>query len=312
MLSSKISVVFPGQGSQYPEMLKEYLKKEISFREIFSFGSEILGVNLEKLLMSGNDEDLSRTEITQPIMLIADLALWNLISPYMKNIVCLAGHSLGEYSALVASGSLLLEDAIKLVKKRALLMQKFTPKEGGGIAAIIGLDKNKAMDACNEISLNKDCLVNVANLNSPNQIVISGTKTGVSLAIDKCKEMGARRGVHLPMSVPAHSELMIPAANKLSNLLEEITFLEPKIPVLHNVDSSLCEDPVKIKVKLTKQMYSPVLWTDTVNAIIKLGVDKIYECGPGKVLIGLIKRINSQVELIDLDNYKNYLAIKNV
>ena len=156
MLSSKISVVFPGQGSQYPEMLKEYLKKEINFRKFFSIGSELLGEDLEKLLICGNDEDLSRTEITQPLMLIADLALWNLISPYMKNIVCLAGHSLGEYSALVASGSLLLEDAVKLVKKRAFLMQEFTPKEGGGIAAIIGLDENKVMDACNEISSNNE------------------------------------------------------------------------------------------------------------------------------------------------------------
>ncbi len=312
MLSSKISVVFPGQGSQYPEMLKEYLEKETNFRKFFSIGSELLGEDLEKLLICGNDEDLSKTEITQPLMLIADLALWNLTSPYMKNIVCLAGHSLGEYSALVASESLLLEDAIKLVKKRSFLMQKYTPKEGGGIAAIIGLDKYKVIDVCNEISLNKDSLVNAANLNSPTQIVISGTKKGVSLAMDKCKEIGARSSVHLPMSVPAHSELMKPAADKFSKLLDEITFLKPKIPILHNVDSSLCEDPVQIKGKLTKQIYSPVLWTDTVNAIIKLGVDKIYECGPGKVLIGLIKRINSKVDLIDLDNYKNYLAIKDV
>ena len=165
-------------------------------------------------------------------------------------------------------------------------MQKYTPKEGGGIAAIIGLDQYKVIDVCNEISSNKDSLVNAANLNSPTQIVISGTKKGVSLAMDKCKEIGARRSVHLPMSVPAHSELMKPAADKFSKFLDEITFLKPKIPILHNVDSSLCEDPVQIKDKLTKQIYSSVLWTDTVNEIIKLGVDKIYECGPGKVLIG--------------------------
>jgi len=311
MSSNKISVVFPGQGSQYPKMLTEYIDNLSSVRSTFEESSDLLGTDLIKLLKEANKEDLSKTEITQPLMLTADIALWNQIHQFISLPVCLAGHSLGEYAALVASETISFKDALSLVIERSKLMQTAVPDGEGGIAAIIGLEEDEINKVCLYVNTNKKCLVNIANLNSINQIVISGNKEGIVKAIDECKLMGAKRAIPLPMSVPAHSILMKEAADKLKNAIEDIKFMKPKIPVIHNVDATEENDITQIKSKLVKQIYSSVRWVDTIKKITSLKVNTIIECGPGKVLCGLIKRIAPNVATIDLDTYDNYIELSN-
>ena len=200
----KTSVVFPGQGSQYVGMLLDYFDAESSFRNTFSKASEILKINLIELIKGGTKESLAVTNVTQPLMLVADLALWNLISNKIKEPVCFAGHSLGEYAALVASEVLSFEDSLYLVKIRAKLMQEAVPEGEGGIAAIIGLNEKTITSICDKISENPKFLVNPSNINTSTQIVISGTRLGVNAAIEECKNLGAKRAVFLAMSVPSH------------------------------------------------------------------------------------------------------------
>ena len=309
MYSNKNSVVFPGQGSQYPQMLSHYFEKFLAFQETFELSSKLLGTNFIDLIQKGNNEELSKTEVTQPLMLIANVALWNLVKEKIDKPVCLAGHSLGEYSALVASKVLDFKDALMLVQERSTLMQEAVPHNEGGIAAIVGLDEETINTVCTRISRNLEFLVSTANLNSPTQIVISGTKLGVLKAIDEFKLLGARRAINLPMSVPAHSNLMKEAARKFSLAVKKVQFNDPKIPIILNVDGKAEEDVEMIKVKLIKQIYNPVRWLDTVNLINRMGVKTIIECGPGKVLCGLIKRISPEITVIDLDNYENFLNL---
>ena len=268
MSSNKISVVFPGQGSQYPQMLIQYIDNLSSVRSTFEESSDLLGIDLIKTLKEGSKEDLSKTEITQPLMLTADIALWKQISQFISLPICLAGHSLGEYAALVASETISFKDALTLVIERSKLMQSAVPEGEGGIAAIIGLEEDDINSVCLEVNKNNECLVNIANLNSHKQIVISGNKLGIVKAIEKCKSLGAKRAIPLPMSVPAHSILMKEAANKFVNSIEDIEFNTPKIPVIHNVDSSFENDVAKIKTKLVKQIYSSVRWVDTIDTCL--------------------------------------------
>ena len=311
MSSNKISVVFPGQGSQYPQMLSQHIDNFPLVKNTFDESSDILGIDLIKLLKEGSKEDLSKTEITQPLMLTADIALWNQISTSINLPICLAGHSLGEYAALVASESISFKDGLDLVIKRSNLMQSAVPEGEGGIAAIIGLEEDEINKVCIQVNQDKNCLVNVANLNSQNQIVLSGNKQGIQKAIDECKSLGAKRAIPLSMSVPAHSMLMKEAADKFERTIEDIKFSTPKIPIVHNVDSDFENDIVKIKAKLVKQIYSSVRWVDTIQKITSLKVTKIIECGPGKVLSGLIRRISPSIVTIDLDTYDNYLELSN-
>jgi len=311
MTLNNFSVVFPGQGSQYPGMLTKYIQDFPLFKLIFKQSSEIFGKDLIGLLKEGNKEELSLTEVTQPLMLTANVALWNQISSIGNTPLCLAGHSLGEYAALVAAEVLIFEDALKLVIERSKLMQSAVPKGEGGIAAIIGLDEKNIKHICSKISLNPDDLVSPANLNSINQIVISGTKEGISKAIEECKSSGAKRAIPLPMSVPAHCELMKDAADKFASFVDEVRFSDPKIPVIQNVDSNIETDPEIIKTKLIKQIYKPVRWLDTINSMLKMEVNTIIECGPSKVLCGLIKRISPGTQTIDLDSYDNYIDLSN-
>ena len=311
MSLNKFSVVFPGQGSQYPQMLIQYIDGLPSVRSTFVESSELLGIDLIELIKEGSKEDLSKTEITQPLMLIADVAIWNQITRFISLPTCLAGHSLGEYAALVASEAISLKDAIELVVQRSKLMQTAVPEGKGGIAAIIGLKEADIDKVCLTVNQDKECLVNIANLNSQNQIVISGNKQGIVRAIDECKLMGAKRAISLPMSVPAHSMLMKEAADKYVNIIEGIQFNKPKIPIIHNVDSSIEDDVDKIKAKLVKQIYSSVRWLDTIKAMDNLKVTTIIECGPSKVLCGLIKRISPNINTIDLDTYDNFLELSN-
>ena len=311
MSSNKISVVFPGQGSQYPQMLTKYIDNLSLVRNTFKESSDLLGIDLIKLIKEGSKEDLSKTEITQPLMLTADIALWKEISQFISLPICLAGHSLGEYAALVASATISFKDSLALVTERSKLMQSAVPEGEGGIAAIIGLEENEINKVCVEVNNHKKCLVNIANLNSQNQIVLSGNKRGIVKAIDECKLLGAKRAIPLPMSVPAHSMLMKEAANKFADTIEEIDFSTPRIPIIHNVDSNFEDNISKIKTKLVKQIYSPVRWLDSIETITSLKVTTIIECGPGKVLCGLIKRIAPSVVTIDLDTYDNYLELSN-
>ena len=311
MSSNKISVVFPGQGSQYPQMLAQYIDNLSLVKNTFDESSDLLGIDLIKLLKEGSKEDLAKTEITQPLMLTADIALWNQISQFINAPTCLAGHSLGEYAALVASETISFKDALALVVERSKLMQSAVPEGEGGIAAIIGLEEDEINKVCLEVNQDKEYLVNVANLNSPNQIVLSGNKQGIEKAIDKCKLLGAKRAIPLPMSVPAHSMLMKDVADKFVSTIESIEFTTPKIPIIHNVDSSFENDIAKIKTKLVKQIYSSVRWVDTIKTITNLKVTTIIECGPSKVLCGLIKRISPNIVTIDLDTYDNYLELSN-
>ena len=311
MSSNKISVVFPGQGSQYPQMLSQYIDNLSVVRNTFNESSDLLGIDLIKLLKEGGKEDLSKTEITQPLMLTADIALWNLISQFISLPTCLAGHSLGEYAALVASETISFKDGLTLVVERSKLMQSAVPEGEGGIAAIIGLEEDEIIKVCSRVNQDKKCLVNVANLNSQNQIVLSGNKWGIVKAIDECKSSGAKRAIPLPMSVPAHSILMKEAADKFKSTIEDIEFIKPRIPIIHNVDSDFENDISKIKVKLVKQIYSTVRWVDTIKTITSLKVTTIIECGPSKVLSGLIKRISPSISAIDLDTYDNYLKLSN-
>ena len=303
--------LFPGQGSQYIGMLSDYFKTEFSFKNTFVKASEILSINLLELIENGTEEKLANTEITQPLMLVADVALWNLISNRIDKPICLAGHSLGEYAALVASEALSFEDSLYLVKNRAKLMQEAVPDGSGGIAAIIGLNEEKIISICEKISTDPLYFVSPANLNTQNQIVISGTKLGVNTAIEKCKERGAKRAIPLAMSIPSHCSLMKDAAKLFQSILQKVNLNRPKIPVLQNVDSRFENEVDQIKNKLVQQIYKPVRWEDTINAISKLGTERILECGPGKVLSGLTKRILPDVIAFDLDNYNNYLTLLN-
>ena len=305
----KNSVVFPGQGSQYTGMLSEYINNEISFKNTFIKASEILNINFLDLIKKGTNKKLASTEITQPLMLVADVALWNLILNRIDKPICLAGHSLGEYAALVASEVLSFEDSLYLVQNRARLMQEAVPEGSGGIAAIIGLSENKINSICKKINTDSDYFVSPANINTQSQIVISGTKLGVDSAIDKCKELGAKRAISISMSIPSHCSLMRDAAQQYKLTLQKVTLNKPKIPVLQNVDSSFENEPEKIRNILVQQIYKPVRWKDTINAISMLGAQRIIECGPGKVLSGLTKRILPDAIALDLDNYNNYLTL---
>ena len=311
MALNNFSIVFPGQGSQYPGMLFQYIENLPLVKSTFDKSSDLLGTDLIKLLKQGSKEDLSKTEITQPLMLTSNIALWNQISSLVEKPICLAGHSVGEYAALVAADVLSFEDALGLVIERSKLMQSAVPMGEGGIAAIIGLEEININEICSKISQNPSCLVSAANLNSYNQIVISGTKEGINKAIQECKSWGAKRAIPLPMSVPAHCILMKEAADKFSNSLEKIKFSKPKIPVIHNVDSLLEINPERIKTKLIQQIYNPVRWLDTIKSMTEMKVTTIIECGPSKVLSGLIKRISSEIKTIDLDSFDNYLNLSN-
>tara|TARA_B100001013_G_scaffold294933_1_gene195217 strand:- start:6246 stop:7184 length:939 start_codon:yes stop_codon:yes gene_type:complete len=311
MYPKKISVVFPGQGSQYTGMLSDYFKNQPLFKKVFFDASNILNLDLFKIIEKGTDKELTRTEITQPLMLVADVAMWNLISKRITKPVCLAGHSLGEYAALVAAEVLSFKDSLHLVQIRAKLMQEAVPEGEGGIAAIIGLKEQEVNDICSEISKDAKFLVSVANINSNTQIVISGTKVGVKKAIDKCKSTGAKRAISLPMSVPAHCMLMKDASDKFSLALKKIQFKSPSIPIIHNIDSLVENDVEAIKTKLVKQIYSPVRWLDTIKLMNKMEINTFIECGPNKVLCGLIKQVFPEVQTIYSDEYENYLSLSN-
>ncbi|KWU01838.1 MAG: ACP S-malonyltransferase [Vibrio toranzoniae] len=287
---SKFAIVFPGQGSQAIGMLADLGEQYDVVKQTFSEASEALGYDLWALVQDGPVENLNETFRTQPALLTASVAIWRVWQELgLEQPVNLAGHSLGEYSALVCAGVIDFKEAIKLVELRGQLMQEAVPAGVGAMYAIIGLDDEAIAKACEDAA--QDEVVSPVNFNSPGQVVIAGNKAAVERAGALCKEAGAKRALPLPVSVPSHCALMKPAADKLAVALEALEFNAPALPVINNVDVIAETDPAKIKDALVRQLYNPVRWTEGVQAMNEQGVEKLLELGPGKVLTGLTKRI---------------------
>ena len=302
MHGMNISVVFPGQGSQSIGMLADYAETWPQVEETFKQASDVLGYDCWDIVCNGPVEKLNKTEITQPVMLAADIAVMRVMAQQcMLTPFVFAGHSLGEYAALVAAESLDFEDAIKLVSKRGQLMQACVPEGEGAMAAIIGLTDEPIIKICAQISEETNSVVEAVNFNSPGQVVIAGATAAVNTAMERLKEEGAKRALPLPVSVPSHSSLMKPAADELATYLKDVSISTPKIQVIHNADAKSHDDPDDIRDALAKQLYNPVRWTQTIQ-IIGDGADVIVECGPGKVLGGLTRRINKEVSSASLDS----------
>ena len=310
-MSSRVAFVFPGQGSQSVGMLEHYFSNEEKFNYVFDTAKEVLGINFKELVLNGSPEDLSQTQITQPLMLTANNAIWECLELSAENIKIMAGHSLGEFSAFVAAKSFSFEEGLILVSARAKYMQEAVPKGVGAIAAVIGLNFNQLSTICTSIN-KENSLVQLANINSSNQIVISGTKEAVNLALEKSKEEGAKRAQLLPMSVPAHCELMKPASEKFKEVLNSINIQMPLCDVLQNVDASMSDNVDQIYENLIQQIYKPVQWTNIMKYLEGISIDKFVECGPSKVLSGLIKRSVKEASIISLDNYDYFLDRENL
>jgi [acyl-carrier-protein] S-malonyltransferase len=287
---SKFAIVFPGQGSQTVGMLAELGEHYDVVKETFAEASQALGYDLWALVQHGPVENLNETFRTQPALLASSVAIWRVWqSLELAQPNLLAGHSLGEYSALVCAGVIDFQQAIKLVELRGKLMQEAVPAGVGAMYAIIGLEDALVAKACEDAA--QGDVVSPVNFNSPGQVVIAGQKAAVERAAVLCKEAGAKRALPLPVSVPSHCALMQPAADKLAQALSELTFNQPRYPVINNVDVEPETDPEKIKAALVRQLYSPVRWTESVVAMHDLGIETLLEFGPGKVLTGLTKRI---------------------
>ncbi|MBH0045763.1 MULTISPECIES: ACP S-malonyltransferase [unclassified Pseudoalteromonas] len=290
-MAQKIALLFPGQGSQSVGMLQELLESSDIVKATFAEASNALGYDLAELVLNGPEEKLNQTHRTQPALLTASVAIyrdWLAANP--DTDVVMAGHSLGEYSALVCSDVLSLSEAVKLVENRGLYMQEAVPAGVGSMAAIIGLGDEEIKAACAASAQGE--VVSPVNYNSPGQVVIAGHKAAVDRASQACKDAGAKRALPLSVSVPSHCELMKPAADKLAADLAALTFNTPKCDVINNVDVKAETSADAIKDALVRQLYSPVRWTETVQALVAQDVTQSYEFGPGKVLTGLAKRID--------------------
>ena len=287
---TKFAMVFPGQGSQAVGMLKDLAENYPVVKSTFDEASQVLGYDLWALVQEGPAEELNKTWQTQPALLASSVAIyrvWQSINGAQPDFM--AGHSLGEYSALVCAGVIDFKDAIKLVELRGKLMQEAVPSGTGAMFAIIGLDNDSIQKACEQAAQGQ--VVAPVNFNSPGQVVIAGNKEAVERAGALCKEAGAKRALPLAVSVPSHCALMKPAADKLAITLNDITFNTPKFAVINNVDVKVETSAEKIKAALIAQLYSPVRWTESVEEMAKQGVTLLVEMGPGKVLTGLTKRI---------------------
>lgn len=287
--------VFPGQGSQSVGMLNS-ISNRPEVLATLQEASEALGEDVAKLIAEGPAEALSLTTNTQPVMLTAGVAFyraWLAAGGAIPRVM--AGHSLGEYSALVASGVISFKDAVPLVRFRAEAMQSAVPVGTGGMAAILGLDDATVIQVCAEASAASGGVVEAVNFNAPGQVVIAGASDAVTKACELLKAAGAKRALPLPVSAPFHSSLLQPASEKLKGYLANIEFKVPTIPVINNVDVAILNDPITIKDALVRQAAKPVRWQETIQAMAGQGITQVVECGPGKVLAGLTKRINDQV-----------------
>lgn len=298
----KYAVVFPGQGSQSAGMLAELAAVYPQVNETFDEASAALGYDLAELIRENPDGRLDRTEYTQPAMLAAGVAVWRVWQaqdPAAPPAV-LAGHSLGEYSALVAAGVLSFPDAVRLVAERGRLMQAAVPAGEGAMAAILGLEDDQVAAVCAEAA--GEQVVEPVNFNSPGQVVIAGHKAAVDRAVELASGAGARRAVLLPVSVPSHSSLMREAAGELRERIQAVSVGKPQWPVLHNVDADSRSDAAAIVEALTRQLHNPVRWADTVQSMAGRGVECVLEFGPGKVLAGLCRRIDKRLTVVPVES----------
>lgn len=303
-----VAFVFPGQGSQALGMLAELAAVQPIVGQTFVEASEVLGYDLWALVQDGPVETLNETDKTQPALLAASVAIWRAYVASGKAMpAMLAGHSLGEYSALVCAGVIDFKDAIKLVELRGQLMQQAVPAGTGAMYAIIGLDNDGIANACIEAAQGE--VVSPVNFNSPGQVVIAGQKDAVERAAAACKAAGAKMAVALPVSVPSHCALMKPAADKLALALNDVQFNAPSITVINNVDVASPTVVADIKDALVRQLYCPVRWSETVELMAEKGITQLVECGPGKVLTGLTKRINKSLSAQAVNDVASLAAL---
>lgn len=297
----KYALVFPGQGSQSIGMLADLNASYPVVKQTFAEASELLGYDLWKLTQAGPEADLNQTDKTQPALLAASVAIWRIwqqqgvLLPTM-----MAGHSFGEYSALVCAGTLKFTDTVGLAQDRGRFMQTAVFAGEGAMAALIGLSKQQVSEICEHVAQGQ--IVSPVNFNAPKQIVIAGQTPAVNRAIEQAKLNGAKKAVLLPVSVPAHSQLMKPAAAKMAERLAQVAVATPNIPVLHNVDVAIKSKPSDIRWALTTQLYSPVRWVETIETMVTEGINTVFECGPGKVLTGLNQRIAKTLTTLSIGN----------
>ncbi|RRW21223.1 [acyl-carrier-protein] S-malonyltransferase [Stutzerimonas stutzeri] len=308
-MSASLAFVFPGQGSQSLGMLAELGAQQSVIIDTFAEASAALGYDLWALTQQGPEEQLNQTDKTQPAILAASVALWRLWQAEGgARPAFVAGHSLGEYSALVAAGSLPFADAVKLVELRGQLMQQAVPAGQGGMAAILGLEDADVLAACAEAAQGE--VVSAVNFNAPGQVVIAGGAAAVERAIEACKAKGAKRAMALPVSVPSHCDLMRPAAERFAASVEAIAWQAPQIPLVQNVSAAVVADLGTLKRDLLAQLYSPVRWVESMVALGDRGVTSLVECGPGKVLSGLNKRCVKGVSTYNLDTPEAFAATR--
>ena len=295
----KTAFVFPGQGSQYVGMGKDLWKNFDQVKRLYEEASETLGYDVKELSFNGPQEELSKTFRTQPCILTASIAAYKVLSSQGVTAYVMAGHSLGEYSALVAAGVISFKDAVLLTEKRGMFMQEAVPEGQGLMAAIIGLDRQKVDDICLSVETG---YVSPANYNSPGQIVIAGEKQAVEDAMKMAKHAGAKRVLALAVSAPSHCTLMVEASNRLAELLNTLEIKNPEVPIVNNADAMFLTSAERIKTSLVNQLNSPLLWEDSVRNMVETGIDTFIEVGPGKVLSGLIKRIEPSVKLYNVED----------
>lgn len=294
MILDNLAMVFPGQGSQKVGMLAAYYETYPCFAETFTSASEVLGFDLWALIQNGPEEKINLTENTQPILLTSSVALWRVWQEQGgPQPAYMAGHSLGEWSALVCAGVVRLEDAVKLVQLRGRYMQEAVPVGEGAMAAIIGLADDVIKEICSKHQ--NLGVVSAVNFNAPGQVVIAGKKEAVEAASEECKSSGAKRALPLPVSAPFHTSMMLPAAERLAKDMENIEFADPQTPIVHNVTASTEASGAEIKKLMIEQIAAPVRWVECVQALADNKVTHAVECGPGKVLAGMIKRIDKSV-----------------
>ncbi|MCQ4299806.1 ACP S-malonyltransferase [Pseudomonas songnenensis] len=308
-MSASLAFVFPGQGSQSLGMLAELGAQQSVIVDTFAEASSALGYDLWALTQNGPEEQLNQTDKTQPAILAASVAIWRLwLAEGGVQPAFVAGHSLGEYSALVAAGSLPFADAVKLVELRGQLMQQAVPAGQGGMAAILGLEDADVLAACAEAA--QGDVVSAVNFNAPGQVVIAGSAAAVERAIEACKAKGAKRAMALPVSVPSHCDLMRPAAERFAASVEAIAWQAPQILLVQNVSAAVVADLDTLKRDLLAQLYSPVRWVESMVALGERGVTSLVECGPGKVLSGLNKRCVKGINTYNLDTPEAFAAAR--
>lgn len=299
-MTAKLAFVFPGQGSQAVGMLADIGAGEPLVQDVFGEASEALGYDVWTLCQQGPAEVLNQTDKTQPAILTASVALWRLWQSKSSAVPAfVAGHSLGEYSALVAAGSVGLADAVRLVARRGELMQQAVPAGTGAMAAILGLDDEQVKSACEQAAGGE--VVSAVNFNAPGQVVIAGSAAAVERAIANCKDMGAKRALPLPVSVPSHCELMRPAAEQFAKDITALDWRAPSIALVQNVTAAVVQDVEAMKANLLAQLYSPVRWVESMQSLADQGVTELVECGPGRVLSGLNKRCVKGLNTYNLD-----------